>query len=381
MNNLNATLKKLRTALIGAYAAALVISLSAFFVLNYFHQKSLAESFALSARTSIMINDLRQAMLTLNPALKSNFDSVRFETSEGHPVFSLPSDVSETGARGLFQLRIPVQVLNDPVTPSAGNVGTLSFYYDGWTSTRVAFFVWLVLLSFALPFSRWARALIVARHEESLAFERANAKAAMARQVAHDIRSPLSALMIVEKSLKNIPDDHRKLLAGAAGRINEIAQDLLDGSRPVEVAQSPDELLRQVIAEKSFSLGPRSEIKIIIQSLPTAPLAVSPAGLTRVFSNILNNAVEVLGTKGEIIVSGTTAASFSEYTVTDNGKGMTDELLSRVGHAGVTEGKVGGSGLGLSHAINTLRACGGDVVIRSELGKGTSVTLRCPQLP
>jgi two-component system sensor histidine kinase SaeS len=70
--------------------------------------------------------------------------------------------------------------------------------------------------------------------------------------------------------------------------------------------------------------------------------------------------------------------------ISDNGKGMDAPTLDRVGKKNVSVGKNGsdlsGSGLGLAHAMETVKKIGGTLEIQSQPQMGTTVTIRIPQL-
>src|SRR3954468_20173257 len=80
----------------------------------------------------------------------------------------------------------------------------------------------------------------------------------IAMQVAHDIRSPLTALNIALNSMSQIPDEQLRLLQQAIKRINEIADDLLkpdngpESRQPVEglAADAFEDLVNEVLEEK-----------------------------------------------------------------------------------------------------------------------------------
>jgi signal transduction histidine kinase len=215
----------------------------------------------------------------------------------------------------------------------------------------------------------------------------------MASQVAHDIRSPLAALNMASRHLEPLPEEIRLLISGAIHRISDIANQLLQKNKEVtgRVLASnipktlPKEgnhlqpLIDSIISEKRLEF--RSRIGLEIDAgFDSASYGLfvkaDPIELKRIISNLLNNATEGLEGSGKIVVNQYGMKDFIELQIQDNGKGIPPEILSKLGKRGETFGKADGSGLGLYHARTSMEAWGGSLDIRSELGKGTTVTLR-----
>jgi signal transduction histidine kinase len=230
----------------------------------------------------------------------------------------------------------------------------------------------------------------------------------MASQVSHDIRSPLSALNMVVASLKDLPEDKRLIIRSAAQRINDIANGLLQQSKksgdltafsPQAKTQTPDAptepqmlvaLLDAIVSEKRIQYRERLEIEILADLNQGYGLFthVHPAEFVRVISNLVNNAVEAMPNGlGERVTVAVTVAirGYKDQVaviVSDNGKGIPADVLARLGERGVTHGKEGtqsGSGLGVSHARETVERAGGKFSIQSQVGVGTQVTLTFPR--
>ncbi len=214
----------------------------------------------------------------------------------------------------------------------------------------------------------------------------------MAAEVAHDIRSPLSALGMVADLSPELSEDRRALLRNALQRIRQIADDLLsrhskiasvnEVSSSVAYADLILPLLEDVAEEKRLSVPDR---KVEIHVLPDAGAyqlfaAVVPSEFERVVSNLLNNAVESLGPNGGTVGVrlGGTAESI-RIEVKDNGTGIPPEVLSRLTEYGFSSGKPGGSGLGLYHAKRRIEAWGGTLLIESNPGEGTKVVILLPR--
>ena len=234
------------------------------------------------------------------------------------------------------------------------------------------------------------RSLAASRNE----LERQTAIASMAAQVAHDIRSPLVALDAALKHTEQFPEKQRTIVRHAVNRIRDIANNLLEknrqqsGTASTTVAGEPpavhllSSLLDPVITEKRLSFESKPGINIdfkLTQESYGLFARLQPVEFRRMISNLVNNAVEVLGDKGAVNVGLTHENGNIILTVADNGKGIPPEILLKLGQRGETHGKTGGSGLGLYHARTTAESWDGSLVITSELGKGTTVTIQLPK--
>jgi signal transduction histidine kinase len=233
----------------------------------------------------------------------------------------------------------------------------------------------------------------------------------LASQVAHDIRSPLSALSMVIGTLKEIPEDKRILIRNATQRINDIANDLLQKSHKNKMEDtffddvrggnpkgSPKKielttefipvLIDILISEKRMQYRENSnlEIEVDLKDSFGAFAQINSNELKRVISNLVNNAVEAFENhQGRITVGVKKVTSDNiqkvEIAVKDNGRGIPKHILEKLGQMGVTHGKEGtqsGSGLGVYHAKKTAEAFGGTFEIDSVEGKGTSIRIILP---
>ncbi len=205
-------------------------------------------------------------------------------------------------------------------------------------------------------------------------------------QVAHDIRSPLTALNVVASSVSHIPEEQRILLRSSVKRIQDIANNLLimkGKDIPVNVVQIMSiellsSLVEVLVSEKRTQYRDRQEVIIEDQcdsSSYGAFAEIDPVEFKRIISNLINNSVEALEGKGKITVSLSASKEGVSLIITDTGKGIPQALIERVFDRGVSFGKTGGSGLGLAHAKETIEKWGGKIDIISEEGVGTTITL------
>ena len=98
--------------------------------------------------------------------------------------------------------------------------------------------------------------------------------------------------------------------------------------------------------------------------------------------NLLNNAIDAIGTNGVITVSSRYLASSEEVemSVADTGKGMSEADLNKIFDPFFTTKAVGkGTGLGLSISYSIIEKLGGKIKVQSTLGKGTVFTITLPK--
>ncbi len=223
----------------------------------------------------------------------------------------------------------------------------------------------------------------------------AKSKADLAAQIAHDVRSPLAALKALETDLHQLPERSRMMLRSAATRIQDIAHGLLAQNREATSVSGQSDAQRSVVLVSGLLESLISEKRLQYRSHAGLTLEtrwgeegygifvdVNPSGFLRVFSNLMNNAVEALSDSGgRIEVALELRQQQVLIRIQDNGRGIPAEILSQVMQKGVTFGKTEGSGLGLSHAQETVKKWGGEIQIQSEPGKGTCVSISLPPAP
>lgn len=227
----------------------------------------------------------------------------------------------------------------------------------------------------------------------------------MAKQVAHDIRSPLSALNIITSTLADVPEEKRLLIRNSVQRINDIANDLLQKGRATSCTATIENLktnkihlhglsdlnkieppqesqkcyvfllstvVDNVVSEKRIQYREKINININIDLKDSFGLFVNanPNELSRVISNLINNSVESLpnnsGNVDVIVFNGHDKKVIIQ--VKDNGSGIPKHVLVKLGQQGVSYGKrntQSGSGLGVYHAINTVKEFGGQITFQS----------------
>lgn len=190
----------------------------------------------------------------------------------------------------------------------------------------------------------------------------------IAAQVAHDIRSPLSAISIVCQRLeRSNQSEATDLLRKSVERLNRIASDLLRQYRTGEIANTGNTALdvRGLLSELLEAY--RQSWMNVTFELTGESVAIVPAAdhavIERAFSNLINNAIEATShiSTPKITISLGGEAGQVVIQIFDNGPGIPAEARESLFQRGATFGKVGGSGLGLAQVKEAFEAIGGKI--------------------
>ncbi|WP_158300875.1 ATP-binding protein [Chromobacterium sp. ATCC 53434] len=218
--------------------------------------------------------------------------------------------------------------------------------------------------------------------------------------MSHEIRTPMNAVLAAIELLQRTPQTPRQqelasLANSAATNLLELLDDVLDVSKmdarglqlelvPVDLA-----LLAQGVADSN---RPRAQSKglgwsLTLLGLDDAALMLDPLRMRQILSNLLSNAVkfteqgevalllhldQIEGDRGKLLI-----------TVRDTGIGIDKQQQSRLFTAftqvdSSTTRRYGGSGLGLSICRQLVELMGGSILLDSELGAGTTISVTLP---
>jgi signal transduction histidine kinase len=208
----------------------------------------------------------------------------------------------------------------------------------------------------------------------------------IAAQLAHDVRSPVSAIDMIVKNLTTIPENYKTILNNATQRISDIANNFLsqyknpDSSTKAVAMQYIPDILESMVSEKRMQYIDRN-IKLTLSIDDNAQNSfsiISHADFKRLLSNLINNAIEAITHSGFVNIHLTKLNTFLKIDITDNGCGIEPELLPAIKSGGISLGKKNGNGLGLSHAIQMMEEWGGKLDINSNINAGTTISISLP---
>lgn len=210
------------------------------------------------------------------------------------------------------------------------------------------------------------------------------AQGELAAQVAHDIRSPIAAILMLAKESVELPEEPRTILRDAAHRIQDIANHLLGQADEVNTNNSTEKdtlflastAILSVISEKKVEYK-NTQISIIHEFKADTVFCFIQASLTefkRVISNLINNAIESMDASGRVKVRLSNKADLIYIDIIDAGNGMSPSTIEAVMQGETISNKKSGLGLGLSHARTFLQKCDAQLNITSKT-TGTMVSL------
>ncbi len=164
-------------------------------------------------------------------------------------------------------------------------------------------------------------------------------------------------------------------------RIKKIVMDLKDFSHPGEdvpkisdLNLNLDSTLNIVWNELKYKATIHKEY-----SADLPQIRCYPQQLNQVFMNILVNAAQAIEKQGEIRIVTRETTGYAEIVISDTGQGIPKENLSKIFDPFFTSKEVGkGTGLGLNVAYNIIKKHQGTIDVQSEVGKGTTFTVRIP---
>jgi signal transduction histidine kinase len=162
--------------------------------------------------------------------------------------------------------------------------------------------------------------------------------------------------------------------------LTELAQSLKDFSR-LDRAQRGDfdvnDGLDKALLIAKNRLKNKASIHKHYGELPT--IHCSPSQINQIFLNLLTNAADAIEESGEIVIQTAADDQRVRISISDTGSGIPDDLMSKIRDPFFTTKEVGkGTGLGLSIVDQIISSHGGELLIESEQGKGTTVTIVLP---
>jgi signal transduction histidine kinase len=223
--------------------------------------------------------------------------------------------------------------------------------------------------------------------------------------MGHELKKPATAISgYLELACEDIAnaglDEAHRLVekaraeCGLLSELNEFYLQLLQvdntGEAPRMDRVDVEAVIGDVLEQATRGLNARTRVRVnLVDSLPHVP--INRKALKLILLNVIENALKyspddsVVRVEAEVSrdLRGGSDGELLKLRISDTGDGISAEDLKRVFRPFVRldESKVEGSGLGLTLVRSLVDMCDGDVSVRSEPGKGTTVFITLPLLP
>jgi signal transduction histidine kinase len=215
------------------------------------------------------------------------------------------------------------------------------------------------------------------------------------QEILHDVRSPLTALRLYTELVSDRVRKGQPVLAEHVQNLGseiDLIQSLLEthGTSPRAARARPRrperfdlvKLLGALANSYRLLLADRLRIEFIAES-PEIQVSADPVAVQRCLRNLFDNAIKYTPDGGQVRVRAGRSGAEARVVISDTGVGMSETDQQRAfdfayrGQAARASGAAG-SGLGLALSRELLEANGGRILLSSEPGRGSDVTVLLP---
>ncbi len=230
--------------------------------------------------------------------------------------------------------------------------------------------------------------------------DRLAALGTMAAGIAHDIRNPLTSILIFSQLMSLHHDDpdvrekFNRVVPRELERVQAVIEDMMELARPATMHREPvnlNELLTQVL-ELYESQASTQTVKVAREYEPELPFCMADRKrLHRCFSNIVSNAIQAMPNGGDLTVHTTQGVTMTfpgaspdvrpepaiRVTIADTGQGIPPDRLPRIFDPFFTT-KEKGMGLGMAITHRIIEDHKGTIDVQSDVGLGTTFIVHLP---
>ena len=222
--------------------------------------------------------------------------------------------------------------------------------------------------------------------EQLLLAEKQSSLGRVAAGLAHEIKNPLAAIKGMVQSIdQNLDDpefisDYKAVVPREIGRLNNLVDNLLKlGKTPQpQIARTDvNEIIDNIL--KLFEQKCRSVPITINKELnPIPAVKADPEQLTQAFTNLILNAIQAMGSGGQLTVNSVQKGEKIIIGISDTGHGIPQDKLKDIFEPFFTT-KVDGMGLGLAITYKIIKDHGGEIEVDSNVGSGTTFKVSLPK--
>lgn len=208
----------------------------------------------------------------------------------------------------------------------------------------------------------------------------------LAAGLAHEIKNPLTAIkgflqLIGRKKGQPIPENYFEVMMSEISRIEKLINEFRLLAKPNKETCYSKVNFTAVIQDVVLLMESQAVNKnTVIESYLSEPAYVlgEEQRLKQVVINLIKNAIEAVQEQGKVIVKLESDDNNVMLHIIDNGIGIDENVLKRIGSPFFTT-KRNGTGLGLSVCYSIIEHHNGNIQVHSQLGKGTEFIVTLPK--
>lgn len=244
-------------------------------------------------------------------------------------------------------------------------------------------------LALIREFSSRIRALNRKYIDEIIHAERLAMVGRFAGTIVHDFKNPLTVIGLAaeigcgDNASPELRAKAQTKIARQVERMSNMLQELIEfsrstGHRPALQPMRLPSYLHGLIDELNQEVAERGVTLVVAAPIPEVEVRVDPARLSRLFYNLLHNAMDAMPRGGTVSFAFHVTSDAVQIDVSDCGTGIAPEIASQLFQPFATHGKANGTGLGLAICKRIVEDHGGRIWAQSIAGKGATFSFTLP---
>lgn len=216
--------------------------------------------------------------------------------------------------------------------------------------------------------------------------------------ISHELKTPIGAILLLAEALEPASDDPEQVLKFAgrlseeASRLSRITREIIDLSRlqSVDTVASAelvniDQAIQSAVDQNQVA-ATANDMTIAVRGSKKVFVSADETLIVLALHNLIANAIQYSKAGGRVGIGVAVDDGVVEISITDQGVGIPQEDLGRVFERffrvdQARSRNTGGTGLGLSIVKHVIENHGGDVRVWSQIGHGSTFTIRLPEAP
>jgi signal transduction histidine kinase len=210
-----------------------------------------------------------------------------------------------------------------------------------------------------------------------------------AHVVSHDLKNPLTSIYQVVQYMQmkkeNLDAESRdliKMIRKRLERVFSLIEGILEYSKVIHhKGERTKVYFYSLIREVLESMEWPQSINVKVKGDSPA-LKVNPVHFQQLFQNLISNAVKYMGKEeGEVVVGCRDRQDFWEFYVSDTGRGIPENRIENIFElfSTLNPSNPDSSGVGLNIVKKIVNMYGGDIHVKSELGRGSTFSIHLPK--